>query len=502
MQSLAWSPHDLVLQSRKGIRVYHNYTPFIDEAGHHQQRYTFSRSLSVKPRSIISKRGFSVNTFQIPFAWVLDYCINRKARADEFGQKRYFSWRWKAAVEGCPAIIDICYEDELAMNKMVNKEGKNILEEAVNAWKEGLGDRSGVYFRLLPKARGICSNEQPRDAVRVRYDPFRSDGAPAVAYVGFQPALLTHTLELTNNLFDSWALLFLIHEFGHMLGLEHEHQRYDTAKHIKLNCEKIPGYNQALEQYKKEMVKWPGMDREEQGTEETFRRYVCIDYNNAMANNLVLSNFIMNLAGKVCGVQPLGFLSTEPTMAGYGKGILLGNWMILRTTARSMKILEISISSRSCFILINLTWNDNTRPSKGDIQSVKNLYPDVEFLALDEAGNLPPPPPRPNLPILPPPSIPKDPKKPPQPPPRPEAPPGLPTRPGISSKERPVVPSKPASLAASLTTLNTQPATTSKEKPTVPSKPASLLGTTQTPATSREPPVVPSKPASLRQTGV
>jgi hypothetical protein len=58
--NIPWSDKTRVLEKSDGIRIYHNYTTFIDSRGTRQTRYLRAEHIW-QPRHLLSRRGFSAN---------------------------------------------------------------------------------------------------------------------------------------------------------------------------------------------------------------------------------------------------------------------------------------------------------------------------------------------------------------------------------------------------------------------------------------------------------
>ncbi|KAL5417757.1 hypothetical protein PMIN06_004130 [Paraphaeosphaeria minitans] len=170
-------------------------------------------------------------------------------------------------VEGPPRVpwpdgkVTYCYADYNTRNAL-----KRTVEGAIQLWMSALGGPASaetghsLSFKELKSDRnwptycylytymdfdhtGDWNPVVPPDTLALH----RSVGTSSGASVGYQPGPAGANnilLGLGPSLETMWPILG--HEFGHVLGFGHEHQRDDRDKHILFNCDKVLGYQQSL----------------------------------------------------------------------------------------------------------------------------------------------------------------------------------------------------------------------------------------------------------------
>ena len=137
------------------------------------------------------------------------------------------------------------------------------MEQAVNIWHARLGQASGIFFG---HHCSVCNF--PNEYVHIIYDAnaqtsFSTAGAQGN---GGAPNLPRHFMKLEgperypqtypNGNFEYVSML--VHELGHVLGLEHEHMRPDwRAQGMGINCRSIPRYEDVAKHLQTKIVRWP-----------------------------------------------------------------------------------------------------------------------------------------------------------------------------------------------------------------------------------------------------
>ncbi|KAF2430650.1 hypothetical protein EJ08DRAFT_678952 [Tothia fuscella] len=370
-----WSSDKWITRSKKGVKVYHNYTVYVDEQGHQQTRFTLSQFLSnrqvripVVPElldrdtltlyfqeKLTHKRGFSVNTYELPHAEVRKYILQYlktkpldndrfslseeywHAKADE-DHRRDCSWSWLAD-EGCPLFIPICFGDEVSRGAM-----EAVLTKAINVWHDALGPNRGVSFQL----DGLCNGSSFRfdysAIVQINLD-LEVDAFYGGASPGFIPAQPFQPMHVSFA-FASHpeAVVRTVHELG-------------------------PG------------GVMPGAD-------EWFK-YMCQDRvvaDDKKWRNLWLGDNIVPFAPSFSGganelnewrktlsMPPWGTVTREDGDFDFDSIMLYGSWdgaNYIGGTADTAILTRLDGSTWD--------WSGRRGPSKGDVHAVKRLYPDIE----------------------------------------------------------------------------------------------------------------------------
>jgi hypothetical protein len=68
-------------------------------------------------------------------------------------------------------------------------------------------------------------------------------------------------LEKYTQANENFAITDYAHEFGHVLGLVHEHQHPDRDDYLSVDCTKFEGYQDAKARVDKEPSKFPSMEQ-------------------------------------------------------------------------------------------------------------------------------------------------------------------------------------------------------------------------------------------------
>ncbi|KAF2431724.1 hypothetical protein EJ08DRAFT_696204 [Tothia fuscella] len=259
---IPWSNKAQVLRRRDGIRLYHNYTVYnVDRV----QKTSFTRAEFIpRPEHMLLPRGFTVD-FTVPVADVSFY-VDHPER-DHYSLGRSYTWAWKAQ-PGCPVLIRVCFENGEARDRLGHR-----LIAAINIWRAALGDRRGVDFFFIPSL--LCPTDpaernNERDTLVVK---ILAGDTLSFATLGFVTGNLDSGRLFIASKPNQWDtdeknVGVIVHELGHVLGLVHEHQRFDAKQYISFNYANIQGYREALAVYQAQGPQF---------TEQRFQADVCTD---------------------------------------------------------------------------------------------------------------------------------------------------------------------------------------------------------------------------------
>ncbi|KAF2429479.1 hypothetical protein EJ08DRAFT_272661 [Tothia fuscella] len=280
IDNFPWSSEALILQRRNGIRIYHNYTSFNGAT-------RFMRSEYVpKPEHLLQRRGFTANFLEDP-EQVLHNLIWGDPRATPSHLPiRAYTWKFTQVDPSYPVFIFLCYWDPATRLVL-----ERYIQQAIKLWHDALGSFRGFEFS---DCQGQCHQDaysrEHQDIVEIRWTPgnggtaspgyiprfpgsqgrlslhfdpgifytksFVQENYPDSAYdeslMGF--SMLTGTPQERQNAIDHKKFLVssVAHELGHVLGLYHEHQRWDSTAHIDFHCSEMDGYDDAMKQYIRE----------------------------------------------------------------------------------------------------------------------------------------------------------------------------------------------------------------------------------------------------------
>ncbi|RDI80809.1 hypothetical protein Vi05172_g9255 [Venturia inaequalis] len=242
---LNWSSDTSVRRSGRAQHILYNYTVYTDDDGIQRSRW-LKREIVPIPRQI-ARRGYRLVD---PFIW--------KPCSGGDAARR--------------VIIKMCYLDDTAFNAL-----RALVDEGINRWYKALGPKRGVGFKFT---KGRCfqwydaqtyayvpSDDFDWNTVIVRYSPSRREatlGNPEVELAApngpgkwnpdaYEGAMLSFYPDQSESakVNRQTPAGSMTHELGHVLGLLHEHQRFDASNSIDYNCKAVNHYDE-VERYLKD----------------------------------------------------------------------------------------------------------------------------------------------------------------------------------------------------------------------------------------------------------
>ncbi|KAI4629029.1 uncharacterized protein J4E87_003289 [Alternaria ethzedia] len=144
----------------------------------------------------------------------------------------------------------------------------DVVDKAANEWlmKLGRGSDNGHRFVGFRHYHDADINLHPRCVKDDKWNDLVPEGTLVIkksvdggvsATIGFIPETHMHLVVATRPAdFDLWKWE-VVHEFGHVLGFEHEHQRKDRDDFVNFDCSKLEGYETAKQKVETEPA-WEG----------------------------------------------------------------------------------------------------------------------------------------------------------------------------------------------------------------------------------------------------
>ena len=171
--------------------------------------------------------------------------------------------------------IDYCYHSQRDWHRWFE-----VAEGAAKMWSDKVGKpskRNGHRFggfreykreRICRDSAGKWRSFIPSETLEIR-SATDEEGGPFSAATGYtsknyDDTAGRHFVAMYNDGEKSLEhyTVELAHEFGHVLGMVHEHQRYDRDTYVHFDCTKLAGYAEAKKTWdeKHEAERWPSMD--------------------------------------------------------------------------------------------------------------------------------------------------------------------------------------------------------------------------------------------------
>jgi hypothetical protein len=141
--------------------------------------------------------------------------------------------------------------------RWVNPAGKMVMGFSFGKWNAGqwLGSTvfKGLIVQHLDLERKKPSLKIPTGNPRIPVDTLRIEGTSSIpiatATVGYFDGVTLATSGMFMKLGNSFDVADIVHELGHVLGMEHAHTRQDRDDYVQFRCEKLVEYYEKLGQY-------------------------------------------------------------------------------------------------------------------------------------------------------------------------------------------------------------------------------------------------------------
>ena len=167
---------------------------------------------------------------------------------------------WPIMCPNAPAQtqpIRYCFKDARSATTL-----QPIVDQAVARWAHALHPASSLQIGLDDETAKVCSDPKVRPDALVISDESRPDdpkwdwdschSQSTVGYNYGSDAKGRHTLEFCHLKpgdeveTGPTAVQAMMHELGHVMGLQHEHQRPDRGKVLTFVCKNLDDYEQAV----------------------------------------------------------------------------------------------------------------------------------------------------------------------------------------------------------------------------------------------------------------
>ncbi|PVI00703.1 hypothetical protein DM02DRAFT_707767 [Periconia macrospinosa] len=178
-------------------------------------------------------------------------------------EKRYISYlgikttpgvAWPRHPPSNRVYIRYCYATQEVRNEV-----KCLFDQARDLWGEALGGKASEEsgHAIMPTeakdesmrpllcyedaAGTVWNRYMPADALVISLVPDEIGDRATIGYYGTSQKG-KHTLSISQSRMRKQQVHVIAHEFGHVLGMGHEHQRKDRDEHMLFQCDQLRGF--------------------------------------------------------------------------------------------------------------------------------------------------------------------------------------------------------------------------------------------------------------------
>ncbi|KAI7313889.1 hypothetical protein KC315_g11530 [Hortaea werneckii] len=152
--------------------------------------------------------------------------------------------------------IRYCFKDKRSADNL-----QPIVDQAVARWAHALHPSTALTISLDNHDEKVCNDHVRKDALVVTDttrdgdEAFNWERADTLTTTGYDyrskdpwrhSLKFGHLVPGAGEKNRETAVVNMMHELGHAMGLAHEHQRPDAWQHLHYKCENLQGYTEAL----------------------------------------------------------------------------------------------------------------------------------------------------------------------------------------------------------------------------------------------------------------
>ncbi|KAK3686548.1 hypothetical protein LTR37_019718 [Vermiconidia calcicola] len=219
---------------------------------------------SIPQADLLAKRAARTCTYQGPPASKRWYSVEDSDENTDLKQEGK-SFAWPVKCSGPPSPVQpvrYCFKDKRSKDNL-----KDILDSAISRWGPAMQEHvSALSIDLDAHDPEIyCDNDRVSDDALVISDEtkegaenddwnwYECNTQSTTGYDYSSDARGRHTLEFCHFKPDDregtrkWAIRGMMHELGHVIGLQHEHQRPDRGQYLWYQPKNLDDYEDAKE---------------------------------------------------------------------------------------------------------------------------------------------------------------------------------------------------------------------------------------------------------------